>query len=255
MSTRRRSAPRTPRPDLAEVAYARLAQAISTGEIPAGAPLNEREVAARLGMSRTPLRAALHRLALEGLVTTVAKQGTYASRLVARDVEENMAVRGALEIEMAQSVIAAGLELDATVLDELLAAQHHAIEHLDSPAFLRADEQFHLHLLAASGNRRAVEAAQRTWLHVNRARYLVPMTVSHMRDALRGHREIIAALADRDGWRVATVMRTHLEEPLRRQLEYLAERHPEAFGEAPAGRPVAASLLASTLLGGRSLVP
>ena len=236
MSTRRRTV-RPPHPDLADVAYARLAQAIATCEIPAGAPLNEREVAARLGMSRTPLRAALHRLSLEGLVTTVPKKGTYAARLDARDVEDNMAVREALEIEMAQRVIAAAVELDAAVLDELLDAQRHAIEHLDSPAFLRADEQFHLYLLATSGNRRAVEAAQRTWLHVNRARYMVPMTVAHMRSSLRGHREIVTAFTERSPARVQRAIRDHLEEPLRRQLEYLHERHPDAFSQGPPEMP------------------
>jgi DNA-binding GntR family transcriptional regulator len=244
MSNRRRTAA-TERPDLADVAYTRLAHAIASCEIPAGAPLNEREVAARLGMSRTPLRAALHRLSLEGLVTTVPKQGTYTARLDARDIEDNMAVREALEIEMAQRVIDAGIELDGAVLDELLAAQRHAVDHLDSPAFLRADEQFHLYLLAASGNRRAIEAAQRTWLHVNRARYMVPMTVAHMRASLRGHREIAGAMQQRSAARVQRAIRAHLEEPLRRQLQSLAERHPEAFtepglavlgGDASAGR-------------------
>ncbi len=254
MSQRRRSSARPPRPDLADVAYMRLAQAIATCEIPAGASLNEREVAAQLGMSRTPLRAALHRLSLEGLVTSVPKKGTYAARLDARDVEENMAVREALEIEMAQRVIDAGVELDAAVLDELLDAQRHAIEHLDSPAFLRADEQFHLYVLAASGNRRAVEAAQRTWLHVNRARYMVPMTVAHMRASLRGHREIVAGLAERSGTRVERAIRAHLEEPLRRQLDHLAERHPEAFtDDSHRARDLQAPLL-GTVLGGRAAV-
>jgi DNA-binding GntR family transcriptional regulator len=158
---------------------------------------------------------------------------------------------------MAQRVIAAGLELDAAVLEELLAAQRRAIEHLDSPAFLRADEQFHLYVLAASGNRRAVEAAQRTWLHVNRARYMVPMTVSHMRASLRGHRDIVAALAERSPSRVQRAIRAHLEEPLRRQLQHLAERNPEAFTEMPAAQRaqvLQAPLLDASPLSGRAAV-
>jgi DNA-binding GntR family transcriptional regulator len=274
--TRRPRAARTPGPDLADVAYARLAQAIATCEIPAGAPLNEREVAARLGMSRTPLRAALHRLSLEGLVATVPKKGTYVTPLDARDIVDNMAVREALEMEMAQRVIEAGVELDAAVLEELLDAQRRALEHLDSPAFLRADEQFHLYLLAASGNRRAVEAAQRAWLHLNRARYTVPMTVTHMRESLRGHRDIAAALTHGDGWRVASVIREHLEQPLRRQLRALADRHPDAFtqsalaeldGDVTAGRdeaaqrardlqaPLLGAPLLSTRIGAPNLLP
>jgi DNA-binding GntR family transcriptional regulator len=226
MTARRRSAARQPRPDLAEVAYTRLAEAIATCEIPAGALLNEREVAARLGMSRTPLRAALHRLALEGLVTTVPQRGSSIAALDPRDIEDNMAVREALEVEMARRVVAAAIEPDAAAVEELLARQRHAVEHLDSPAFLRADEQFHLHLLAAAGNRAALDAARRAWLHVNRARFTVPITVAQMRAALRGHAEIAAALAEHSAPRAERAIRAHLEEPLRRQLRYLAENRP-----------------------------
>lgn len=213
MTTARRR-PAVPRPDLADVAYTQLAQAIATCEIPAGAPLNEREVSHRLGMSRTPLRAALHRLALDGLVTSVPKKGTYVAPFDPRDVSDNMAVREALEIAMAERVIEAGIALDAAFLDDVLARQRRAVEHLDSPSFLRADEQFHLYILAASGNHRAVEAAQRAWLHVNRARYMLPMTVSHMRSALRGHRDIAAAMHSRDATKVKQAIRAHLGEPL-----------------------------------------
>jgi DNA-binding GntR family transcriptional regulator len=231
MTTRKRTAPT--RPDLADAAYARLAEAIATCEIPAGSPLNEREMAARLGMSRTPLRAALHRLSLEGLVTTVPKKGTHVTTLDARDVEDSTAVREALEVEMARRVIDAGIQPDAAALQELLAAQRHAVEHLDSPAFLRADEQFHLLLLAASGNHSAIDAAQRAWLHVNRARYTVPMTVADMRNALRGHREIAAAVAERSAPRAERAIRAHLEEPLRRQLRWLADRPAEPLTTPP----------------------
>jgi DNA-binding GntR family transcriptional regulator len=222
MTRRARTAPTT---DLADAAYVRLARAIATGEIAAGAPLNEREVSVRLGMSRTPLRAALHRLSLEGLVTAVPKKGTYAAPLDARDVADNMAVREALEIEMVHRAIEAGIELDDTALDNLLEAQQHAIEHLDSPAFLEQDERFHLYILAAAGNRRAVEAAQRAWLHVNRARSVVPMTVATMQQALRDHRAIAAAMVTRDATRVQQAIRDHRDDTL---LQRLRQAEPDA---------------------------
>jgi len=218
-----------PRPDLADVAYARLAGEIAGGAIPAGAPLNEREVSIRLGMSRTPLRAALHRLALEGLVVTVPNRGTSVAPLDPCDVEDSMAVREALEIAMAERVIADHVDVDPAAVDELLALQQRAIERLDSPAFLRADEQFHIHLLAAAGNRRAVEAAQRSWLHVSRARCVAPITLTHMRDALRGHRDIAAALQSRSLPRTRQAIHDHLDASLR----HLLAHQPPANGQAP----------------------
>lgn len=226
------TAPRVlPRPELGQYAYDRLARAIATGELPPGAALHERDVAARLGMSRTPLRAALHRLELEGLVETVPQRGTVVSRLDAADIRDNMAVREALEIEMARRVIEAGLDLDTEVLDGLLADQRRAVERCDSPAFLDADERFHLYLVGAAGNPRALDAVRRTWLHVNRARYLLPISITHMRQSLRGHREIVRAMQERRPDDAGAAIRGHLEEPLQRSLRSLASAAPEAFIE------------------------
>jgi DNA-binding GntR family transcriptional regulator len=78
---------------------------------------------------------------------------------------------------------------------------------------------------------------------------MVPMTVTHMRSSLRGHREIVAAFAERSPGRVQRAIRDHLEEPLRRQLDYLHERHPEAFTGPPPQMP---PLHRDALLAGRA---
>ena len=217
------------RPELADAAYAALARAIAVGELPAGAEINERRLAEQLGMSRTPLREALHRLSLEGLVTRLPQRGTTVTRLDAADIRDNMAVREAIELEMAARVIEAGATLDSEVVAELLNRQREAVNRCDSRAFLEADEQFHLYLVAASGNPRALEAVRRTWLHVNRARYLAPMTVGHMRRSLADHRRIAQALDARREAEVRAAIRAHLEEPLARNLEALAAQRPAAF--------------------------
>jgi DNA-binding GntR family transcriptional regulator len=156
---------------------------------------------------------------------------------------------------MAHTVIMWGIALDFAAVDDLLDAQRHAISRLDSPAFLRADEHFHMSLLAAAGNRRALEAAQRAWLHVDRARYTVPITVTQMRQALRDHAGIVAALRERDPWRVASAIRAHLEAPLRRQLDHLAEQRPSAPGDAPAPTHALPAGLQSTRLAARVAWP
>jgi len=224
---------------ISEHAYAELAHAIATCELRPGSPINERTDAARLGMSRTPFRQALHRLQLEGLVVSVPKRGTYVMPLDPDDIEDNMRVREAIETDMVQKVISESRPVDIKGLDANLRAQRDAVEHDDFIDWLRLDEEFHIDLLAASGNARAVEAVRRCWLHVNRVRYIRPLSRSAQRLALSQHREILAAVRSADVERARSAIRKHLEQPLQRNLASLAAELPEAFhiagnGAAPA---------------------
>jgi DNA-binding GntR family transcriptional regulator len=214
---------------ISDVAYSQLARAIETCQLAPGAHLNERAEAARLGMSRTPFRQALHRLALEGLVTVLPKRGAYVAHLDPDDVRDNMMVRQAIETEMAQQLITLHLPLDRPVVEGRLTEQRAAIDRSDWLAFLRADETFHQAIVAATGNERATEAVRRTWLHVNRVRYLMRFTRTQMREALAEHREIVAGLQAQDPERTRWAIRRHLGGPLTRRIEDLRGRMPEAF--------------------------
>ncbi|MHB8508159.1 MAG: GntR family transcriptional regulator [Candidatus Dormibacteria bacterium] len=214
---------------ISDHAYATLSRAIETCEIPPGAPFNERDTAARLGMSRTPFRQALHRLVLEGLVVVVPKRGTFVAPLDPSDIADNMAVREAVEVGMVQRLLADGHDLDWASIDEYLGLQKGAVDAGDTLGFLRADEDFHQYILASAGNRRALEAAQRAWLHVNRARYLQPFTRAHMRRSIAEHKEIVVALRAGDAEGARWAIRRHLGDPLDRTLEDLRNRFPDAF--------------------------
>lgn len=214
---------------ISDRAYAELAMAIATCRLPPGSPLNERADAARLGMSRTPFRQAIHRLTLEGLVMTVPQRGTFVTPLDPDDIESNMRVREAIEIEMARVTIDRQHAVDFAQLDGMLREQRGALATGDWLAFLRSDEAFHQEILATARNARAVEAVQRCWLHVNRVRYVMPMTRTAMRLALSQHREISESLREGDAERTEVAIRRHLEEPLHRNLRHLARHLPVAF--------------------------
>ncbi|MFN2463148.1 MAG: GntR family transcriptional regulator [Candidatus Dormibacteria bacterium] len=214
---------------ISETAYEQLARDIGSCALAPGSPINERAEAARLGMSRTPFRQALHRLAAEGLIVAVPKRGTYVAPLDPRDIIDNMAVRQALEVQMARRVIDASMPLDFRELDRLISVQREAASSGDWLRFLAADEAFHASIMAAADNPRASEAVRRAWIHVNRARYLVPMSQRQIRDAIRGHRVILAALAAGDSNAVASAIEAHLGPPLVRLLSDLSGRQPHAF--------------------------
>lgn len=211
-----------------EFAYEALAHGISTCRLRPGTPIRERSDAARLGMSRTPFREALHRLELEGLVVRRPKRGTSVAPLDAEDIREHMVLREAVEVTMAQRLIAGGVP-DLSLVEETLAEQRQAMGANEVVDFLEADEGFHLLLVQLAGNSAAVETARRAWLHVNRARYLVPLGAAAMATALSDHEDILRALRAGDVDGVRWAIRRHLEEPLDNLLTELRGRHPEAF--------------------------
>ena len=89
--------PLTTGPSLADQAYAVLRELITSGELPPGERLTERGLAGRLGVSPTPVREAIKRLALENLVTVFPRRGTFASEINITDLAHISDVRTQLE--------------------------------------------------------------------------------------------------------------------------------------------------------------
>ncbi|GEM90804.1 GntR family transcriptional regulator [Oceanithermus desulfurans] len=144
---------RIERPNLVrEAAYERLKRRILEGVLRPGARLSEPALAQALGVSRTPVREALQRLAQEGLVELRPGRGARVRVLSPREVEEVYEVRALIEGEAAARAAGrcdeAGLRRLEAALDVLETADPD-----DYAAQIAADERFHALLVAASGNR------------------------------------------------------------------------------------------------------
>jgi GntR family transcriptional regulator, rspAB operon transcriptional repressor len=212
----------------ADRAYQKLVRLIATCELAPGEAFNERDQAAALGMSRTPLRQALHRLALEDLVVTVPLRGVFVSLLDPKLIRDNTVVREALEVEMLREVVINHLPVDYPLLKVLLDRMQHALEKSDDHGFLEADEEFHFVLAAASGNRPALEAIHRSWIHVNRVRYLERQGQAGLRAALGEHRAMVTGVRKGDPERVEKAVRAHMNRS-RARLDELTRKIPDAF--------------------------
>lgn len=238
----------------ADRAYQKLVRLIATCELAPGTAFNERDQAAALGMSRTPLRQALHRLALEGLVETVPQRGVYVSLLDPKEIYDHTIVREALEVEVLRRIVLDQRPVDYDRLDELLARMERALRSADTVGFLEADEEFHLVIASASGNRPAFQAIHRSWIHVNRVRYLEHQAKPGLRAALAEHRAMVAGLRHRDPDRVEKAVRAHMDRS-RSRLDELTKMIPDAFVTPrveEAAHPVAAARKARAGAGRRA---
>ncbi len=172
-----------------------------------GAALQDRVLSDRFGVSRTPVREALLRLADDGLVTILPQSGTFVSRIPVAAVQEAAVIRQALE---AVTVAAAAQRGDTAALDPLLTEQRRAARAGDQRAFHAADEAFHAALAVAGGYPGIWTVLRGVKTHIDRARLLTLPVPGRMKQVITEHRRIRDAVAAADPDAAQAAMRGHL---------------------------------------------
>ncbi len=204
---------------LSERVYATLREHLRAGRIRAGEPLAEGTLAEQLGVSRTPVREAMARLASEGLVVADGRSFTLPA-LADSDIEDIYALRFLLEPEALRLVAANRPDRKAlaplrAALDDMTAAH----EAGDSAAFMEANYRYRDAWTELVPNKRLVRAIQ---LYADHVRYLRAVTLDSAEVraiVLRGLKQLTTALAAGNGDAAAEAMRKHLGNAKRVLLE------------------------------------
>lgn len=194
---------------LGDQVYRALRDSLGTHAIVPGQRLLEPALALQLGVSRTPVREALARLASEGLIAAEGR-GYVVPVLTDPDVDEIYELRALLEPAALARAAAGSAPAAVAAIAEALKDAEAAERDGDAEAFIEANARFHAGWHALVGNRRLIRAIA---LYAGHVRYLRVMTLHDgdaRRAALAGMRRILAALRRRDAARAAEVMRDHL---------------------------------------------
>jgi DNA-binding GntR family transcriptional regulator len=220
---------------IATSVYQRVREDILSLALKPGAAISEKELALAYGVSRTPVREALLRLADEGLVEIVPKSGTVVTRIPAHRLPETIVVRTALEQVTVRNAARRASLSDFMGLRTLLQRQLEAAEAGDEEAFHAADEAFHAAIAEAAGFPGIWTLVQQVKIQVDRFRRLTLPQAGRMARVQRDHSEIVAALEARDGERAAVAMAAHLDR-LQASLAGIIRAYPDYFEEenAPA---------------------
>lgn len=204
---------------LSERVYATLREHLRAGRIRAGEPLQEGTLAVQLGVSRTPVREAMARLASEGLVVADGRSFTLPA-LAESDIEDIYALRFLLEPEALRLVAANRPDRKALaplrVALEDMAAAHEAG---DAAAFMEANYRYRDAWTGMVPNKRLVRAIQ---LYADHVRYLRAVTLDSVEVraiVLKGLKQLTTALAAGNGDAAADAMRKHLGNAKRVLLE------------------------------------
>ena len=191
-------------------AYRLLKQRIVSNEYPGGCQILEEDMAADLGISRTPLKEALLKLQAEGLVELVPRRGVRVIPLTANDIVEIYSVLEALE-DLAVKLLGErdDAERDIAALQADVVAMQAALRIDDLDAWAAADERFHTQLLSASGNSRLGRAAGVLLAQSQRFRMFTLRLRPKPVKSTRNHVDLVKALKDGD---IKRARRVHAEQ-------------------------------------------
>ena len=186
---------------LRDVVFQTLRQAILRGELKPGERLMEIHLAQKLGVSRTPVREAIRKLELEGLVLMIPRKGAVVAEITVSDLEDVLEVRSALE-ELAVKCAC------RKITSEQIS---HSLKGDDISACAQADETFHGVIYQATGNRRLVQMLSnlREQMYRYRVEYLKDRQSHQI--LLQEHREIMRALERKDEEAAARITAIHIE--------------------------------------------
>lgn len=200
-------------------AYDHVKQAILDRAYPGGALLSEGEIAAAVGVSRTPVREAMLRLETEGLVRLYPKRGALVLPVSSQEISDVLETR-----ELVETFAAGKAALDDRLVAELAACVDAMRAHAaagDAKEFTHADRCFHRAIVAAAGNE----------------------IITQLYDALRDRQLRMARLTADDPGRTAAAIADHagildaVRSADRRRIRAAVHRHLTTAGTALHRRP------------------
>ncbi len=196
---------------LRDIVFESIRAAIISGDLKPGERLMEVQLAEKLGVSRTPVREAIRKLELEGLVVMVVRKGAYVGGLSIKDITDVLELRAALE------GLAAGLAADRITEVEIAQLQTIAIDFDKAliadnmEEMIVKDVEFHDTIFKATRNERLVQLTNNLREQVQRFREMYIYNYNKSKELSTEHYEISDAIAKRDVDQAEKLAKKHIE--------------------------------------------
>lgn len=196
---------------LRDVVFNTLRQAILTGELKPGERLMEIHLANRLGVSRTPIREAIRKLELEGLVTMIPRRGAEVAQITEKSLKDVLEVRRALDalsVELACERIS-GEELQQ--LQDACDAFEAATKTKDTKKIAQADVALHDIIVRATANARLIQLVNNLSEQMYRYRFEYIKDESTHEQLVQEHRILFESIRDKDVATAASTAKLHID--------------------------------------------
>lgn len=196
---------------LRDIVFETLRKAILDGDLKPGERVMEVQLAEELGVSRTPVREAIRKLELEGLLVMVPRKGAYVADVSIKDVLSVLEIRASLE-GLGASLAAERITEEEVEKLKLSAKDFEAMhEANDRDGMVEKDTEFHSILLSASRNNKLLEIVEGLSDYVQRFRVIYFTEYSDSKNIMDEHRKILEAIDERDIDKASKAAEDHIE--------------------------------------------
>jgi len=196
-----------------------LRTAIQNNELKPGQRLVEEEIARKMGVSRVPVRQAIHILERDGLVVTEPHRGATVVDLSNQDIEEIYGLRTALEMYAIGLATCRAQENDIEALQAIVDEMRKQASADPYPDQNHLDLKFHETICELSGNHKLVEAWQRLSTQVRMVLALKNLVYNDAQTIPQGHQRVVDAIRQRDAAVAQQILAEHIAASAKRVLK------------------------------------
>lgn len=198
------------RKPLGHYVFENLKQAIVRGDFSPGNRLVESRIAEAMGISRTPVREAIHKLEREGLIKKLPQGGFYVLNLSREEIEETFGIRSVLESYAARLAAIKHQKEELEPLEEKIEAFQDFLNRGEMEALLKINTEFHGLLYAMSRSPKLVKMINDLQDQIYRFRRIILKIETMAKTSNDDHRQMLSAMKMRDADRVETLVRQHI---------------------------------------------
>ncbi len=183
---------------LRDVVFENLREAIVEGKLKPGQRLMEVQLAEQLGVSRTPVREAIRKLELEGLVVMLPRKGAYVADMSLKDIIDVLEIRASLE-GLAASLAAERIsDEDIKKLESIVDEFKDSVNESDVEYLLKKDVEFHECIFEAANNKKLHQVINSLWEQVYRFRFTYVSDYDSTVKIIEEHKMILDAIKTGD---------------------------------------------------------
>ena len=196
---------------LRDVVFENLRTAILEGNIKAGQRLMEVQLAEQLGVSRTPIREAIRKLELEGLVVMLPRKGAYVANMSFKDLIDVLEIRASLEGLAASLAAERRNDEDIIDLEKLAKEFETCVRETNIEGVLKTDIDFHEKIFMMANNKKLYQLITSLWEQVHRFRVTYVSDYDASLSLVEEHNKILQAIKDGDSELAKKYATEHIE--------------------------------------------
>lgn len=196
---------------LRDVVFRTLRKSILTGELKPGERLMEIHLADKLGVSRTPIREAIHMLELEGLVTMIPRRGAEVSKITEKSMQDVLEVRRSLDALCAELACERITDEDLVSLKDACKAFEASVQTGNLTEIAKCDVALHNIIVLATRNTRLVQLVNNLSEQMYRYRFEYIKDKKMHPILIEEHQKILQAIINKDKESAANAAKEHID--------------------------------------------